>query len=734
MSDQDNPGTGRKDRLHSYLDRLQQDKAPLNPEAIKALLHEVQTYQIELEVQNQELLDVQHELEEARNRYATLYDFAPNGYLTTDDHGVITRINLTGARILGYERRNLIGIPLNAIMERGQNRDFLVHLNQLKTTEEPLEVDLRFRCYDRTTRVINLHSHSSNENGKPVFHSAFQDVTEKYEADQQLRQAARVFESTLEAIVIMDRRFCITTTNQAFTRMTGQEEARILGEDLSLVVGGEQQSASLTRLRKEMRQGGHWQGEFEVSRKDGSTFSAWGTLSTVQDQSRKPTHHVLVFSDISSLKDVQSRLEHLAHHDALTGLPNRLLLKAGLDQALKRAKRYQTTLALLYIDLDHFKTINDTLGHSSGDRLLSVIAERLNGFVREEDLVSRLGGDEFVVLLNNVGTPASAGTLAEKVLRLINEPIQFDKQALVSGASIGISFYPDDADSGENLTKNADTALYRAKEKGRNQYSFYTPELTRQAQKRLYLEQGIRRALSHDQLQLFYQPQQSLMGNRMCGVEGLLRWQNDEHRLVAAKEFVPMVEEHYLVNSLDEYALRTACAQAETWKALHHPPMRISVNLSPRSLSKPGLADTLEQLFEEFQIGPEWIELEVAECALQGGEAFIDELHALKALGITLAIDNFGTGHCCLASLKALPVDRLKIDQSLIAQAPFNSQDAAIVRAIIALGHSLGLTVIAEGVETQAQRDFLLREHCDDIQGYFYHRPMSSAQMLALVS
>jgi len=582
--------------------------------------------------------------------------------------------------------------------------------------------------------VVRLHSHCSHENGERVFHTSFQDVTEEHEAEEQLRQAARVFESTLEAIVITDNAFRITKTNDAFTRMTGYHEKEVLGEDLSLVIGKEQQSDRLNRLRQEMRQGGHQQGEFNVARSDGSTLSAWGTLSTVQNSSRRPTHHVLVFSDISSLKEAQSQLNHLAHHDALTGLPNRLLLDSSLDQALKRAKRHQTQLALFFIDLDHFKTINDTLGHSSGDHLLLVIADRLKRFVREEDLVARLGGDEFVILLNDVASPEAAGTVADKILSLISQPVQFNDETLASGASIGISIYPDDADNSEELTKAADAALYRAKQEGRNHYSFYTPELTHKAQQRRYLEQGLRRALSHDQLHLFYQPQQSLIGNGMSGVEGLLRWQNDEHRLVAAKEFIPTAGESNLINDLDEYALRTACAQAATWKALYSQPIRISVNLSPRSLFKPGLAEIMAQLFEEFDIGPEWIELEITESALQGGEAFMNELAALKALGIMLAIDDFGTGHSCLASLKTMPVDRLKIDQTFITNAPINNQDAAIVRAIIALGHSLGLTVIAEGVETQSQRDFLLREHCDEIQGYFYHRPMSSAQMLSLVS
>ncbi|WP_166645966.1 sensor domain-containing protein [Halospina denitrificans] len=697
-------------------------------------MHDVQVYQVELEVQNQDLIEAQQELEEARDRYASLYDFAPNGYLTTNERGVITRINLTGAHILGYERDALVGIPLNALMENGQTRKYLLHINQLAATDEPLELDLKIRCRDKSTKVLRLHSYCSHEHGEQVFHTAFQDVTEEQETEEQLRQAARVFESTLEAIVITDEAFRITKTNHAFTRITGYPEEQILGKDLSLVVGKERQSGRLNRLQQDMRQGGDWQGEFEVARSDGSTLSAWGTLSTAQNPSEQPSHHVLVFSDISSLKEAYSKLDHLAHHDALTGLPNRLFLSASLDQALKRARRHQSKLALFFIDLDHFKTINDTLGHSSGDHLLSVVADRLKGFVREEDLVARLGGDEFVVLLNDIDSPESAGIVAEKILGLINQPVQFNDETLVTGASIGISLYPGDAENGEDLTKAADAALYRAKQEGRNHHSFYTPELTQQAQQRLGLEQGLRRALSRDQLQLFYQPQQSLIGNGMSGVEGLLRWQNDEHRLVAAKEFIPTAEKSYLVNDLDDYALRTACAQAATWKALYSQPIRISVNLSPRSLFKPGLAETMKQLFDEFDIGPEWIELEVTESALQGGEAFMTELTELKALGVTLAIDDFGTGHSCLASLKTLPVDRLKIDQTFITNAPFNRQDAAIVRAIIALGHSLGLTVIAEGVETQSQRDFLLREHCDEIQGYFYHRPLSAAQMLALVS
>ena len=733
MKKHDTPANTRKDKLHNSLDRLQQHGTPLDPDAVKTLLHDVQIYQIELEVQNQNLILAQQDLEQARNRYASLYDFAPNGYLTTDERGVITRVNLTGADILGYDRDGLIGVPLNSLMEKGQTRNYLRHLKQMTTSEEPQELDVTFRCRDQATKVIRFHSHRSEENGRQVFNSAFEDVTEKHQADEKLRQAARVFESTLEAIVITDSDYRITTVNQAFTRMTGFQEEQVLGEDLSLVVGDEQQSDRLNRTRQEMRQGGHWQGEFEVSCDDGPSLPAWGTLSTVQNPLRELSHHVLVFSDISSLKEAHNKLNHLAHHDSLTGLPNRLYLQASLDQALKQAKRHRTELALLFIDLDHFKTINDTLGHSSGDKLLSVISDRLKGFVREADLVSRLGGDEFIVLLNDVGSPGAAGTLAEKILDLISQPLRLENQTLVTGASIGISFYPGDASTGEELMKTSDAALYRAKREGRSQYAFYTPELTQDAKQRLGLEQGVRRALSLDQLELFYQPQQSLTGDRMSGVEGLLRWRNDEHRLTEAKDFISLAEESDLINELDEFALRAACAQAAIWKALYTEPMRISVNLSPRSLLKPGLAETLAQLFEEFSIGPEWIELEVTESALQGGEAFLAELTALKALGVMLAIDDFGTGHSCLASLKTLPVDRLKIDQAFITDFPANPEDAAIVRAIIALGHSLNMTVVAEGVETQAQRDFLLSENCDEIQGYFYHRPMSSAQVDELV-
>ena len=733
MQKYDESGQERKEKLHNSLDRLQHEDIPLDPDMVRALLHEVQTYQVELEVQNQELLEAQTELEEARNRYANLYNFAPNGYLTTDGNGVIARINLHGAQMLGYEPRSLINIPVNALMKKGQMRKFLIHMNQVKATDEPQELTLTLQCRDQTSRIFNFHSHRSEENGRAVFHSAFTDVTDKQKADERLRQAARVFESTLEAIIITDSHFRITTSNQAYSRMTGYPQKAVHGQDLSMIIDSRQQSDPLTRIRQEMRQGGHWQGEFQAVRNDGSTFHAWGTLSTVRNESGHATHHVLVFSDITSLKEAQTKLDHLAHHDALTGLPNRLFLDASLEQAIKRARRHQNRLALLYLDLDDFKTINDTLGHSAGDQLLAVVADRLTHFVREEDLVARLGGDEFIVLLNDVGTPTAAGKLARKVLRLISEPVELNNQMLTTSASIGISLFPSDAKNGEDLTRSADAALYRAKQEGRQHYAFYTPELSRRAEQRMCLEQSIRRALTLDQLQLFYQPQQSLIGNGMSGVEGLLRWQNDEHRLVAAKEFVPVAEESYLISHLDEYALRAACAQAAVWKALYDQPIRISVNLSPRSLHKPKLASMLQRLMEEFDIGPEWIELEITERALQGGEGHIAELNALKELGVTLAIDDFGTGHSCLASLKSLPVDRLKIDQTFIRDAPFDEQDAAIIRAIIALGHSLNLQVIAEGVETQAQRDFLLRENCDEIQGYFYHRPLSASQMLALV-
>ncbi|MFE8072567.1 EAL domain-containing protein [Marinobacteraceae bacterium S3BR75-40.1] len=724
----------KSERLHHLLDQMQQDEDPSITKNLRDLLHELQVYQIELEMQNQELLEAHQEIEEARNRYEALYDFAPIGYITTDAKGVISSINLTGAELLGYNRAELLGTPFGALLEKQQSTRYFAPLRAVRKEGAADPVELKLRQADQPARILSLRSHLSQEVGQEVYLSAFSDVTARQEAQDRLRQAARVFDSTLEAIVITNEQFKIITVNRAFTRITGHTEQAVTKHNLIRLFSQKSKTYFKTVVLPQLKAQGHWQGEIPGCRKDGTEFPAWGTLSSIRDDAGRVTNQVFVFSDITQIEETHRRLSHMAHHDPLTGLPNRLFFKANLEQTLKRAKRHKHWVALFYIDLDRFKTINDTLGHSAGDKLLSIVASRLQSFVREEDLVCRLGGDEFIVVLNDIDEPADAAPLAAKILALIQRPMQLNGKRIVTSASIGISVYPDDAQDGEDLTRKADSALYRAKEEGKNTYAFYMPELTHRAQRRLSIEQGISTGLASGQFQLFYQPQQCLTDSRLSGFEGLLRWQQALPALTEAKDFIHVAEESHLIGLLDEYALRAACEQAAWWKKAGLPPVRISVNLSPRSLFKSKLSETLKSLLEEYGIGPEWIELEVTERALQTGERFLEELAALKELGIMLAIDDFGTGYSCMASLKDLPIDRLKIDRSFVSDAPENPQDAAIVRAIIAMGHSLGLRVIGEGVETQAQRTFLQQEGCDEIQGFWYHRPLSAEGVLELMA
>jgi len=731
-------GKPTRDELRNRLDQIQRDAPEETSSELKKTLHELQVYQIELEMQNDELRRTQQSLEITRDRYTRLYDFAPMGYASLDSDGLIVDLNLTGAGILGFPREEIVGRPFAPLLTPGQSKAFFSHLYQVfgHTAPTPFTTELRIKGGDGGPRLLSLSSTTVEADRPPRCLTAFTDITEQRLAQDKLRQAASAFDSTLEAIVITDAELVITAINRAFCRITGYTEAEVAGLDLrslDMIWPGTDE-APREDLWTTLQRHDQWRGEATFSRKNRELFPCWGTISAVTDSTGKPGSYVLVSSDITPVKQAQKRLAHLAHHDALTGLPNRLHFQANLTQSLAMAKRHARRVAMLYIDLDHFKNINDAMGHSCGDTLLSAMAQRLRRFVRSEDLVCRLGGDEFVVVFNDIEHSQDAAVLAEKLLGLLNRPIRLDGKEFVVGASVGISLYPDNAGNAEDLAKTADAALYRAKQEGRNTYTYYTEELTRQASHYLAIEQDIRDGLENQRFELFYQPQRSLAEGRITGLECLLRWRNPRNEVIPASHFVQIAEESGLIARLDEWALRAACAQFARWRDAGCAVPRLSINLSPRTLMKPNLAQLIKRVLDEFRVSPSCIELEVTESTLQTGLVAVSELNALKALGVMLAIDDFGTGYSCLASLKSLPIDRLKIDRSFVTDAPTDPSDAAIVRAIIAVGHSLGLKVVGEGVETEAQRLFLQNEACDECQGFLYQHPLPPANLWELLT
>ncbi|MDO9227873.1 MAG: EAL domain-containing protein [Pseudomonadota bacterium] len=554
-------------------------------------------------------------------------------------------------------------------------------------------------------------------------------------ADTNLRQAAAVFENTREGVVITDLTPSILTVNCAYTAITGYEAAEVLGRNPSLLKSGRQDEAFYQALWANVRETGHWQGEIWNRRKNGEIFPQLLTISTVYDGEGLPSHYVGVMTDISQLKQSEARLEHLAHYDPLTDLPNRLLLQSRLEHALERAERHQQQLAVLFLDLDRFKNVNDSLGHPVGDELLEALARRLSERLREDDTLGRLGGDEFLVLLENLGRAEEAAGVAQTLLQLLDQPFSLPSgHEVYVGASIGISLYPGDGATVTELIKNADVAMFQSKEQGRNTASFYTPTLTVAANERLGMESRLRRALVNGEFVLHYQPQLDAQSGALIGCEALVRWNSPDEGMISPLRFIPLAEETGLIVPLGEWVLRTACAQAKAWRDAGMPPLLMAVNLSGRQLQQRDIVLRVAAVLEETGLPADHLKLELTESMIMGrGEQAVELLHALKALGLFLSIDDFGTGYSSLAYLKRFPIDELKIDQGFVRDIPHDLNDMEIAAAIIAMARNLNLKVMAEGVETQEQLDFLRRQGCHAYQGYLFSRPVPADEFTRLL-
>jgi diguanylate cyclase (GGDEF)-like protein/PAS domain S-box-containing protein len=575
--------------------------------------------------------------------------------------------------------------------------------------------------------------------GALIVRRALRDIRRLLEAqgktESVLQQSATVFENTSEGVLITDTDAKIIAVNKAFTKITGYPENEVLGRDPSILKSGLHDSGFYSAMWSSLQRDGEWKGEISDRRKNGEIFPKWQTISAVRDDNGKLTHYVSVFSDISQLKESAKKLHDLAHHDTLTGLPNRLLLNARLEHTLQRAGRDGNHVAVLFLDLDNFKKINDSLGHPVGDYLLQQVAKRLLACVREDDTVARLGGDELTIVLGSMHDARFAAKVAQQILDALSEPFQLERQEVFVSASIGISIYPQDGRDSTALLKNADAAMYVAKNEGRNRYHFYAEELTIRASKSLALETQLHRALEREEFLLHFQPQVSLRSGKIVGMEALVRWQHPEIGLVPPAEFIPLAEENGLIGAIGKWVLRTACAQAKAWQNNGLSPVRISVNLSGRQLEQANIVQEVHDALQDTGLDPAYLELELTESAvMKRAEHAAEALDGLRALGTTVAIDDFGTGYSSLSHLKRFSVDRLKIDRSFVRDIPQDPNDVALARAIVALAKSLGLSVVAEGVETEAQRDLLTSINCDEMQGYLFSAPRPASELESLLS
>jgi len=547
---------------------------------------------------------------------------------------------------------------------------------------------------------------------------------------ERLRQAAVVFDCTREGVLVSDSRGVIVHVNRALVEITGYPAEEVLGRRPNMFKSGRHGPEFYQAMFKTIDEHGEWHGEIWNRRKSGEVYPQWQTVRAITDDKGLVSHYVAVFSDISAIKNSQTELARLVHHDPLTDLPNRLLFTDRTEQALASAQRHQTGCALLMIDLDHFKIINDSLGHNVGDLLLKAVAERLLRVFGKGFTVARLGGDEFAVLIDSCAQASQAAGLAQQVLEIMKGPFDVDKHQLFISASVGISVFPGDALNAEQLLRNADSALFKAKSSGREGYALYTEELTAHAQYRVEVASDLRRALEQQELRVYYQPVHELKTSRLIGVEALVRWEHPLRGLLAPGEFIPIAERTGLIAEIDAWVLEQACWQMVQWQGAGVELAFVAVNISSRLFARPELFALVSTVLADTGLDPALLELEVTESAvMDNSQVAVEQMHRLRALGLRLAIDDFGTGFSSLLRLKRLPVQKLKIDQGFVAGLPGDNDDVAIVRAVIALGQSMGLQVHAEGIEQVGQAQFLLDLDCDLGQGYWFGRPMPAQDL-----
>lgn len=648
-----------------------------------------------------------------------------------DDHRIKTATNGAAALDL-VAREDRPQLILLDVMMPGMSG--IEVLRQLRENPETRDIPVIFVSADTSeqSQLEGLDLGADDYLTKPVvttvLRARVRNILQRKRAEAQLRLAAHVFEHSGEAIMVTDRSNCIIEVNPAFSRMTGYMSEEVRGQNPRILSSGRATPEEYRSMWSAILERGFWQGEMWDRRKDGEIYPKLLTISVVRNVRGEIDFHIASFADISEQKATEEKIRRVAHHDALTGLPNRLYLQIGLEQTLASAKRENEEVAVMFIDLDRFKIINDTLGHNVGDGLLVEVAQRLKKCVRESDLVARLGGDEFVVALAGDDVINTTAHVAENILGSLALPYRIEGHVLHSSTSIGISLYPHDGDSIESLMKTADTAMYHAKAMGRNNFQFFSPEMNQSSNERLQMENSLHRALDNGEFAVHYQPQADIASGRLVGAEALIRWHHPERGMVSPLEFIPLAEENGMILPIGTWVLREVCRQVSAWRALGLTDLRFAVNLSPRQFRQENLVGNILGILREFDVPASALELEITEgSVMENPDAAVILLHQLNLHGLSISIDDFGTGYSSLGYLKRFPVGKLKIDRSFVMDMPDDPDDCAIAIAVIQLARSLGLKTVAEGVETAEQLQFLRDQGCDIQQGYWYSKPLDAS-------
>ncbi len=701
-------------------------------------------------------------LQEREQRLRGILENVADAIITINMRGEVVAFNKAAENIFGYEAREVLGHNVSMLIggvhaahhdeymaryrDTGEKKIVGVpgreELGRRKSGEEfPLELSVTElhhgskRFFTGVVRDITQRKEADEEIRKARdqletrvaerTRELTQEILERQRAEDKLRLAGEVIEALTEGVVIIDPDFRISSVNPAYTEISGYDVEEVIGRYPINHTALSQGGAMFDEMWSGLEHRGSWEGEFWNLRKNGEEYAERLSVTAITNATGEVMQFAAIISDITKRKQDEERILYQANYDSLTGLPNRSLFLDRLTQALSNMERSEKNLALLFIDLDGFKLVNDTLGHDVGDMLLKEAAKRLGTCVRTGDTVARLGGDEFTIIMPNLDDPKNAPLVAQRVLDSLGRAFLLGgHEAFVSG-SIGITVFPDDAKDAQELLKNADAAMYRAKEEGKANYQYFTVDMNEQVQERMVFKNGLSKALENGEFHLLYQPKLDLKSNRVTGAEALMRWESPDLGLVSPVKFIPLLEETGLVIEVGEWALQTACHQHREWMKAGLTPIKVAVNLSARQLREPSFVDIVKSVLKKNDLPPSAIEIEITESMLMSDAPnIVAALEDLHDFGVHISMDDFGTGYSSLSYLKRFPIDTIKIDRSFVNEIHVDADDAEIIHTIINMGHTLNRKIIAEGVETEEQLDILKAYRCDEIQGYYFSEPL----------
>lgn len=712
-------------------------------ERVEALEDEVGLLNDELEETSRGLMALTLELKKAEEKYRKIFEGTTEGiYQVAIDKGSnearYVTANDSMAAIFGYTSPEsfLEGVTdINSQIY--DDPEFLSNLLSLLNNQKSVSDHVSL-SKDKNGDLIWISENINgiyDDNGTLVgYEGTVIDITQRRKSEERLKLISQAFEHSLEGILITDAETNIIEVNKALCGITGYSAEELIGNRPNMLSSDSYDKEFYKEMWDELNAKGLWQGEMKDRKKSGEVYEEYLTICAITDEEDKVINYIGICSDISEKKSSEEHIHKLAYYDILTGLPNRVLFQDRLKHAIERSRRRGFSVALFFIDLDNFKIINDTLGHHMGDLFLQQVVERIEGTIRHENTFARLGGDEFTVIIEELGDSTEAARVAKKIIDAVSKPFDLEGRDIFSSASIGITIFPQDASNIGDLIKNADTAMYRVKGQGKNDFEFFTPDMNVENLNHLMMESNLRSAIEGKEFILHYQPQFNPYTGKVSGMEALIRWQSPVLGFVPPGKFISFAEKTALIIPIGQWVLEEACRQVVEWKRAGLDVPSVAVNVSPRQLRSETFLEDLDMILKRRGMNPMSLQIEITEGALMENlEETIEKLNAIKKRGINIQIDDFGTGYSSLGYLKRFPIDKLKIDISFIKDIPEDKDDIAITSAIIAMSKSLGLKVLAEGVEREAQLNFLTGKSCDEVQGYYYSRPLAADDMKTLL-